>query len=314
MSKTKVEKIIIIGNGFDLWQGLPTSYVDFKKYYEQNKKQFSIDLDINFIVSTNNILYTKFDLFYELINCNEIMSKDEIFWNDFESSLSLLDHDQILTAYGKENDDIYDLYNDLQDAYIIIRKLFCKWISSIKIQSNKLLYNFGNSVFINFNYTDTINKRFGVDRGNIIHIHGTAQKEESIVFGHGYKISDPELPIWAANGRMLESLIIYSLLNISYKDTNKHWCRVENYIKRNIPDINDIRDVYALGHSLGEIDLSYFFKLHKLLPRTTKWHFSYFNSKENIEQFCRAKNIVNLQIDKIETIMQEFRNSNTSDK
>ena len=147
MSKTKVEKIIIIGNGFDLWQGLPTSYVDFKKYYEQNKKQFSIDLDINFIVSTDNILYTKFDLFYELINCNEIMSKDEIFWNDFESSLSLLDHDQILTAYGKENDDIYDLYNDLQDAYIIIRKLFCKWISSIKIQSNKLLYNFGNSVF-----------------------------------------------------------------------------------------------------------------------------------------------------------------------
>lgn len=34
--KNKYKKLFIIGNGFDRWQGLPTSYDHFKDYYRKN--------------------------------------------------------------------------------------------------------------------------------------------------------------------------------------------------------------------------------------------------------------------------------------
>ena len=60
-----------------------------------------------------------------------------------------------------------------------------------KITSAKSNYNFGdNSYFINFNYTDTLEKRFGVDEINDYHIHGEATDPEDIIFGHS---SHPEM-------------------------------------------------------------------------------------------------------------------------
>ena len=47
-----------------------------------------------------------------------------------------------------------------------------------------------------------------MDRGNIIHIHDTAQKEESIVFGHGYIISDSSILPLAAHIGSSGSLIL----------------------------------------------------------------------------------------------------------
>lgn len=270
----------------------------------------SRDLDINLISTKDRIDYTIFDFFYELINCNQVTSNLYKFWSDFENSLSLLDHDMIMSIYGKEDEDIVDLYEDLHDSYAIIRKIFSKWISSIKIQPCKAIYNFGNCLFINFNYTDTLCKRFGVDKRLMIHVHGEAQKEESIVFGHGCKIEKYTLPLWARSERMLESQIIYSHLHFLYKDINKYWYRIENFIKHKTINVNNISDIYVLGHSLGKIDLPYFLKLHKFLNHSATWHFSYYKSIDNIKQFCKSANIIDPQIDKIETIMEDFKIDN----
>lgn len=39
MGKINADKIIIIGNGFDLWQGLPTSYAILKNITNKIKKK-----------------------------------------------------------------------------------------------------------------------------------------------------------------------------------------------------------------------------------------------------------------------------------
>ena len=33
MCRSKYKKLVLIGNGFDRWRGLPTSYNEFRNYY-----------------------------------------------------------------------------------------------------------------------------------------------------------------------------------------------------------------------------------------------------------------------------------------
>ena len=44
--KGQNRNLIIIGNGFDRWQGLPTSYDNFKQYYSKNVLSISKKLGI----------------------------------------------------------------------------------------------------------------------------------------------------------------------------------------------------------------------------------------------------------------------------
>lgn len=36
MSRSNYRNLIIIGNGFDCWQGIPTSYEKFRVYYKEH--------------------------------------------------------------------------------------------------------------------------------------------------------------------------------------------------------------------------------------------------------------------------------------
>lgn len=40
MFKLYPEKLIIFGNGFDLWMGLPTTYEDYKSFIFEHKKEY----------------------------------------------------------------------------------------------------------------------------------------------------------------------------------------------------------------------------------------------------------------------------------
>lgn len=63
---------------------------------------------------------------------------------------------------------------------------------TIEIEERNTPFQFGDNVlFVNFNYTDTLCKRFGVNPVNEFHIHGSAQDKESILVGHA---THPEYP------------------------------------------------------------------------------------------------------------------------
>ena len=46
LMKSKYRKLFIIGNGFDRWQGLPTSYDHFKEFYRKNIREIVKGLQI----------------------------------------------------------------------------------------------------------------------------------------------------------------------------------------------------------------------------------------------------------------------------
>lgn len=265
--KSKYSKLFIIGNGFDRWQGLPTSYGQFKEYYKNNIHSIVKELRIKTTVSKDGSLITPVEMIYGDIFNPSSLSED-FFWN-FESSTALLDDQKIVTYFKKTNIGLYNLQETVREALEILQKAFGGWIQSIEIEARDPGVRFDDSCyFINFNYTDTLEKRFGVDECNDYHIHGVAYYPESIIFGHSTHPETAFSELMEQNfghnidGKKSKRLQGLYLIESALYDTDKH-------VQDNIDDlcefmafdgvhIEDITDIYVLGHSFGEPDYEYF--------------------------------------------------------
>ena len=192
--KGQYTKLFLIGNGFDRWQGLPTSYGDFRQYYFAHILEITKELRIKTEVDDAGRLITPVEkIFGNIFNPEALPG--EFFWN-FESSMALLDDQNISLYFGKTDKGVYQMQETLNSALKILRKVFGDWIKSISIADKDTGYRFDDSCyFINFNYTNTLEKRFQVDERNVNYIHGDFSDTESIVFGHSThpEMAFPEL-------------------------------------------------------------------------------------------------------------------------
>lgn len=265
--KGQYTKLFLIGNGFDRWQGLPTSYDNFRQYYFEHILEISKQLRIKTEVDkAGNIITPVEKIFGDIFNPKKLPG--EFFWN-FESSMALLDDQNIALYFGKSYKGVYQMQETLNAALEILRKVFGDWIKSISIEDKETGYRFDDSCyFINFNYTNTLEKRFQVDERNVNYIHGDFSDAESIVFGHSKhpEIAFPELMeqkfIHRIGGDKSKRLRELYLVENALYETDKH-------VQDNIDDlcefmtldgvhIEDITDIYVLGHSFGEPDFKYF--------------------------------------------------------
>lgn len=260
MGMQKKDTIVIIGNGFDIWQGLNTSYDKFQKYYLSHRDEILKKLKIKKItVKEGNNTYDISDV--ELIYGDPFDPDylDDDFWNTFEASLDKLDAARLNFFFDKDKKGLKMMAKSIANANRILREAFCGWISTIAVDIKDSGLRFGeNCIFINFNYTDTLEKRFGIDEADIIHIHGEASDAESIVFGHSSHPQEPERFLYKLGGRFRGLFLVESVLY----ETDKH-------VKDNITGLcvelslsgvfaDNIKDIYVLGHSLGEVDMEYF--------------------------------------------------------
>lgn len=178
MMKGKYNKLFIIGNGFDRWYGLPTSYDEFKKYYRANIKHIVTKLRIKTTVNAGGDLITPVELIFGDI-AKPISLPDEFFWN-FENETALLDDQKLITQFDKTNRGLYRLQETVREAQEILQTAFGEWVRSINIEPKEAGYRFTNDCyFINFNYTDTLEKCFDVEVASVDHIHGESEDPES---------------------------------------------------------------------------------------------------------------------------------------
>ena len=264
---SKYKKLFIIGNGFDRWQGLPTSYDQFKEYYRKNIHAVAKKLHIKTRVNGAGTLITPVEMIFGHIFRPQALP-EEFFWN-FESSIALLDDQYIINYFKKSKRGLYKLQKTVRKAQQILQKLFCDWIKSIEIVPGDSGYKFDDSCyFINFNYTDTLVKRFGIDKNSDYHIHGEAEDPESIIFGHS---THPETAfqelmeqkfVRTLDGKKSRRLQGLYLIENALYETDKH-------VQDNIDElcefmtlagvhIEEITDIYVLGHSFSEPDYEYF--------------------------------------------------------
>lgn len=266
-----IDTLIIIGNGFDLWQGLPTSYSEFEKYYRLNRDSIMRKLHIKpievagedgdcFFISPVEVLYgdpfDPSDLDYE-------------FWSSYEDSLDEIDDQRINFYFGKDRKGLKRIRKLAGEAKRILQAVFSEWVCSIRINKEDSGYRFPeNCIVINFNYTDTVVQRFGVEERNISYIHGSAHDKESIIVGHS---THPEtaIPNLKGFGGRFEGLYyIEKALFESDKHVDDNYnCLITDIALKSGAMFKDIKDVYVLGHSFGNADYDYFSHLTHIMNR-----------------------------------------------
>lgn len=156
-----------------------------------------------------------------------------------------------------------------------LRKRFAIWIRQLIIPSwsetglTPLKID-PTARFLNFNYTPSLERLYGVPSGNIVYVHGSAvQPNEDIILGHGWHHTpedflnrhvDPE----AADVRVMEgNRIIDDYFSMTFKPT-------EEIIARNRPfwaSCASASEIFVLGHSLAPVDQPYFCEIIGALAR-----------------------------------------------
>lgn len=159
-SLPEYKHVFVIGNGFDLACGLPTSYSDFL-----NSDQFStLENENNKIaihLREKHELQRWVDIEHEFIPLSASnVSRAEDFHLEYKALCAAL------IGYLKSID-----YGSIDSEIEILKKL-------------RSLLQDGTVCVLNFNYTKTIQELFGVDTTNLthIHVHGSLTRNE-IVFG-----------------------------------------------------------------------------------------------------------------------------------
>ena len=185
-------RINIIGNGFDLYHGLPSSYYYFGCYLANNYFDFYKEMARMYSFTyLKPVGYEDAEIFVE-----------DIFWKTFEESLGELDYtwmeESLIDDLGLECNDPIDIEIPEEANSEKIKEKFGDWISSTvnTIKNYKIIemyikgkkFNFkDDDFFINFNYTQTLEKIYKISSDRIVHIHGKCEFDEDscdIVVGH----------------------------------------------------------------------------------------------------------------------------------
>jgi hypothetical protein len=320
-----MKNLYIIGNGFDLYHKLDTKYQSFAKYLAEKDSE----------------VYELFLTYYGLPDISEDPVTDEEYaaWATFELALADLDYEQVLEDHsdsaanpGAEDFRDRDWHTYQVEMEMIIEKLtkeliadFNNFILNVKYPSNiddKKISIVPQSLFLNFNYTETIEKYYKISDKDICYIHNKAIKTDSkIILGHGTdpsnfvekepeppeNLSEEELEQW--NDSMADQYeYSYSSAKseiLSYY--TKAFKNTEIIISQNADFFNKlstVEKVYVLGHSISEVDIKYFEKVLNMVKKDTKWVVTYYSDYEKQKHFetltrlgIETKNLTQLKME-----------------
>ncbi len=274
--------LFIIGNGFDLWHGLQTKYSDFARFLKTNSSD-------------------AFDA------CNKFLgysSKQNAIWGDFEESLGSFSPERLIEECNNYfNDDnphrsgeasweakkYVDLIakNTFQAFQVFITSL--QYPSDIRGVELSIIQK--DALYLNFNYTDTLERFYKIPTMQICHIHGT---NEDIQIGHGVHPSDVE----SSNLHSVKPVNMspeqeehwieqmndeYSLsFDLACIEVDQYWTQLFKDVESNIRSnqdffdrCTDMRSITVMGHSLSAVDIPYFKEIKHRVSVGALWNVSY---------------------------------------
>lgn len=266
--RKQTKHLYIIGNGFDLHHDMKTDYQEFYQWITEN------DYDA----------YTAIDENFGYCPCD--------WWKHFEQNLASVDTLNIVTEEVSQNypnfgsDDFRDAdwYNAeyaveyrLEGAYSMIRKAFHRWIDQLKggNRDKRIKMELDNAIFLNFNYSHTLQDVYDISEEKILYIHGKAGTQDELVLGHGRSGEDIEAEMKKneppgnydeeGNGLIAQRAKDAAILAVCNQRK-----KVNEIIKAHkdwFESLNDVSHIHFYGHSFGEVDLPYF---HEILSSVDK--------------------------------------------
>lgn len=261
--------LFVIGNGFDLWHGIPSRYADFRQYVRQQDR----------------------DLFDAI---DRYLPADEE-WNDLEAALAEIDVDSIIDdlghfmpSYGADDwsdsghhDFQYEVEQVVQRLSTELRTRFAEWIRSLEIPTpdtavKRLNRIDASAAFLTFNYTSTLASLYAVPSSHVLHIHGEASMQDSeLILGHAWNPAqrrslNDRPDIEDIDTRLMEA---HGILDDYFSKTFKPSERLIGEHQAFFGQLGAIEAVHVLGHSLAEVDALYIQALLRMPSvAAAHWH------------------------------------------
>ena len=288
----------ILGNGFDLAHGINSRYEDFKKYAWKH-----IGLDGYYL----GLLEQCYPEINPVTGCLEL-------WSDLEHALGNPD---IEAAFDATTEDV-ELEEEheiryqpqMEDAPIYalssmfstFHKIFEEWVKHIDIVVEPLqdIPHFDRAgKFLSFNYTETLERLYGIPRESINYIHGRRGTTDELIVGHCNDVDGqnalPEDPY----------IYMYEGYNNVAREINEQRKNVSDIIAATSyfwKSLSGVDKVVLYGHSLSDIDMPYLKEVAKNVNTNAEWYFSiYFNDPverdERVNVIMQAIEKLGLHID-----------------
>ena len=286
----------IIGNGFDLYHGMPTSYYYFACYLLAKNEDIYDDWAEMYGFS-RGIIHRPFEDLERKID-------DKGYWSNFEKSLGYISSEwvenSLLDDLDLENPEAVDLPIERPNHVAEIKQMLNDWIrETVDTDHNfevvnqligaKKLDISASDAFLSFNYTHTLEKLYHAH--NVLHIHGenTLDSEDcELVIGHG---NDSEIK------KMQET--IEDLEQYYYEQPSRN--RIQEYqfeidiledlrkpvetclkrLKAFLAKLPEPEAIYVYGFSLGDVDVPYIKFIRAKWPNC-RWKFSYYSDSDKI--------------------------------
>jgi len=283
------ERLYSIGNGLDMHHGIKSSYWDFGKYLK------SVDRET-----------------YDFID--QFIGIDDTFWNELESRLANLNSDHLLDdmtdflpSYGADDwsdsghhDYQYEVGRVVEALSQTLLSHFSDWIRRLAIPTSKDIEKLRlpldlSSQYLSFNYTDTLQKTYGVPNKNITHIHGIAIDPKSdLILGHGFILPDKNPYRYESNPEDADTRVIeaISIIDGYFERTFKN---TDLMIKKHhafFSGLSKIDEIYVCGHSLETVDAPYFRAIIRAINTlNVKWVITYYKDLNSMKAKALGLNI-----------------------
>lgn len=271
--------LYIIGNGFDIHTGLATRYADFQLWLENNYP----------------FIYEDMQAVYDI---------DAEWWNEFEMQLGNLDINKFVSRFTpptKPIDEIiaeakrerefekkYNLSPNLHfDSYCakrlhglldVLQYCFEKWVDNCQrlITAPKYIHiEKEDSFFVNFNYTDILERLYKIPEERVLHIHGRSSKHERLIYGH--------------NKSIYGNSMSYDEEQVSFELNKYHKNPYEHIFKhQELQEIlKDVEHVHIYGFSFSAVDEDYMDWFFNNVSAKSQWEVSWFSDedKNRIKKF-----------------------------
>jgi hypothetical protein len=289
--------LYIIGNGFDLWHGIPSGYGQFKEYVRAHDQHV-------------------FDAVETYLPAGED-------WSELESALAEVDVENIVSdlehfmvSYGAEDwsdayhhDFQYEVGQLVQRLSAELRRHFGLWIRQLAIPTPATAKNTLRSLdaaatFLTFNYTSTLHDLYGVPDSHVLHIHGNASLEDSdLILGHAWnpqerKSLNDRADIEEIDIRLMQA---HDILDDYFSNTFKPSDRLIESNRIFFEQLGKVERVCVLGHSLSDVDMPYL-KALLAIPgiAAAQWHIACRSDDEHPAKRARL-NTLGVQPDKVIT-------------
>ena len=302
-----MSNLFIVGNGFDVDHGMKTKYKYFHKFLQEKYELTDEDecyLDKSFdFIQDNYGDSSPTEREIARLFCGLVSKLENYdFWKDVEHDIGLFDYSECFdeACYPKTDmDDKYDrqrthaIFNAedrANEIYLVlndIEPILRRWIETVRINGKDVnhlfesLINSNKDLFLNFNYTMTLERLYKCK--NVCHIHGCVDCNEKLIIGHGNDeidfYNDKHLPDSLEARSTLEEL-----QKKLRKNTDEAIWKNKSFFE--LIKNSDITQIYSYGFSFSEIDLPYIEHICKCLDTSNvTWYLNDFNNEDDKNEF-----------------------------